>query len=61
MTKRKVGKQNFQFTFGGRKGLRVNASYSGSFYVDVGLPKVLNMFLYIIHMDMVLNSKVSLV
>jgi hypothetical protein len=38
----------------------VNASYNGSFKANVGLPRVPSMFLYIIHMGMVLNSKLSL-
>ncbi len=44
-----------------KEWLWVNASYSGSFQVDVELPKLFSMFLYIIHMDMVLNSIISLV
>jgi hypothetical protein len=36
-------------------------SYSGSFWANVELPRILGMFLYIIHMDMVLNFKISLV
>ncbi len=39
----------------------VYAHCSGSFKANVELPKVPSMFLYIIHMDMVLNSKISLV
>jgi hypothetical protein len=38
-----------------------NASYNDSFKANVRLLRVPNMFLYIIHADMVLNSQFSLV
>ncbi len=40
---------------------KVNASYSGSFLANVKLSKIPSICLYIIHMNMALNSKVSLV
>jgi hypothetical protein len=40
-------------------GLWVYAQSTGSFFVDTTLIRILNDFIYIIHMDMILYYKVS--